>query len=432
MSKERQVSWWYAITNLPHSPLLHYLSTAHQRRQARASGVKRNLLFWLALFYLAAMLIMCFDAVVLNDIPLKSVFRIVLAIGACLGLIYYLIALARTVYITIIQALRFLAGDSPQSQTEIRLDDHIALLPIGSREILVALLARLWPPLILLSLGAGLLTWAFAGFAYFHEEVFDLSFFSIGADAYNLLLKRLVVWAPVTIGSITLSGSLSSLIVVLWSVTMGRGTTNRLLQSLFAGIVVLVNLVANPLAGYFSLLYLRLSYKSSYPDPIWERADAATLSVLIVIGLVWLGTFVLMWLANRGKRVPTGWAFSPIVVVVLVVLLPLALRLLMDSVAPVPPKFAAISMAFNLSPAAILIGNPLALPTVDLLGLDILEWATPYRYYQYGGLVSHSSTHQYPLEWFRFPLLLLQQLGMVLIGMFFAVRAIEKRRRGFE
>jgi len=355
-----------------------------------------------------------------------------LAIGACLGLIYYLIALARTVYITIIQALRFLAGDSPQSQTEIRLDDHIALLPIGSREILVALLARLWPPLILLSLGAGLLTWAFAGFAYFHEEVFDLSFFSIGADAYNLLLKRLVVWAPVTIGSITLSGSLSSLIVVLWSVTMGRGTTNRLLQSLFAGIVVLVNLVANPLAGYFSLLYLRLSYKSSYPDPIWERADAATLSVLIVIGLVWLGTFVLMWLANRGKRVPTGWAFSPIVVVVLVVLLPLALRLLMDSVAPVPPKFAAISMAFNLSPAAILIGNPLALPTVDLLGLDILEWATPYRYYQYGGLVSHSSTHQYPLEWFRFPLLLLQQLGMVLIGMFFAVRAIEKRRRGFE
>lgn len=432
MNLERQVSWWSAIRNLPHSPLLHYLSTAHQRRQARASGVRRNLLFWLALFYVVPALILGFDAVVLDGFPAKNVIWISVSVGACLGLIYYLIALARTMYITFLQAVRFLAGDASQAQTDIRLDDQIALLPISSREILVALLARFWPPLIMLSLGAGLLMVALAAFAFSFGGVINISSFNLEADVSNQMFLRLLTWAPVTIGSVTLGGSSGSLILILWSVTMGRGTTNRLLQSLFAGAVVLVNTVINPLTAYFALLHFRFANGGSYQAPSWVQPDPNIFSALLVIALVWLVLIILLSVANSGKQVLAGWFFSPIVVVALVVLVPPALDILIGFTIPIPSQLCMMPRAFNLSPTAILASNPLSLPNMDLLGFDILAWSLPYRMYQQGGLASCSSVYYYPLEWFRFPLLLLQQLGMVLIGMFFAVRAIEKRRRGFE
>ena len=128
---------------------------------------------------------------------------------------------------------------------------------------------------------------------------------------------------------------------------------------------------------------------------------------------------------------PSGLVFSPVLVIAAVALVPMILELLHAKALAKCLIFVAAPIAFNHALFASLISNPLALPTVDLFGFDLLE----YWHHLFDSdqrLAHYSSLQYYPLEWFRYPLLLIQQIGMVMIGAYFAIRAIERRRRSFE
>ncbi|GEM_PF-2413393 len=396
--------WVTAWQGLGDNPLWHYFGLARHRRRAAIPAWKRRLPYVIILaLALGGLLIPLYLTIIWSgppDYEMLAGFALGFLLAA-LGL-GALVFLTNAIYETALQVMGLLAVPGLKVRSLV-IDDLCATTLISDREVVVAMVRLCWPRLALGSLMVAAVFWlillAIQGGEYLIEWRWP-------ADDPELLM--VVLFGPLTIAGITLSGALAGLIYILFLLAAGEGLGNTLYASAAGVVAALAHLAQVPsVAG--SAIGLADTATSGYyagPETVAGLALAATLVIVLLF------SFLLARMADWPRARPFIPGCAPL-------LLPLGLLLIAVFLFWNEPALGdymtAATLEYTLSWGGVSLANCLAVPLPGCFGAATFDdWLT------FWGTA--------PFEFWRFPLLVVQQLVMIAVAAWYARRAVRRRR----
>ena len=396
-------TWWAAWRDLSNNPVYMYFALAERRRLLRVPLWRRlllpGLLFLGAMAYPATMVDeFVYDLVGGYLDSLETLAFVLYAVLWTLGAVWTA-RLVPVIFETALGVMGFLSWTGAKHKGP-RVDDSIAATGLSDLEVTVAAIRLFWPRLAWFSLGGALLLVAYL--------------VSMESHLRDVLLHDEVSWilllSPLTVATLALAGALGGLIYVLWLLALGNGMRTPLFASLTGALCGLGYVAYIPLmAAFFTEVLSAYGFGgSSSEKDVWNVLFAVGHTVMIV-----LGCYLLYLLAERFQGVRTFLAPGTPLLFLLGGGLHFLLYNFLDKVIDTyrADELTGVSaVGYLISWSGTVVFNPFAVPLAQCYGWDWDEW----------WFLS--------LEWFRYPLLLLLQLSLVVTGLHFARRAVRLRR----
>lgn len=405
--REQLQLWIEAWRGLRDNPLAVYLSQAEARRQQRLGWWRRNRLYVIVLLLLLALgsfsvenYVTSYDDFLwgLLDSP-----EFILSYLALVVLPLYLLWAGQGLYRGLLDALLVLAPPSRRTHA-LTIDDLSAITLLTDREIVTGALSVLLPPLLLrLAVGVFLAWQMILAFAY-GTQFLDWYILPYGMENDSNFVMALAL-GPLTMAALFCSGALALMILLLYMLAVGR-EMNATLASASAAIMVLAQAAYTPVA--FGLLLAGLE------DIPVDTSQLTCLVEKIVLGaaLAWLVAAAL-----RGAELSSRWCYTlaagtPLLVIALplLVFLPVGYWTGWESDVMNAMIYPLFAYAVQISAASVLC--PLAIPSAQCWGASLDQFYD----------ISF-------IESWRYPLLLLLQLGLLAVVANYALRAVRLRRR---
>jgi len=396
-------AWRSAWLELPENPLYQYEALARVRRVARVPAWRRNLMMILcmgcALILIANGIIDTSLYFVRGGLSVADFIGILLLMVLIVAAVAWGVRFITAIYDTAIGVMTFLAG-TPTRDHRLMLDDMSSISVLSDCEITAAVVRTYWPRLCLLSLGGAVL---------FMLYLLDLPRF-LSEILVNDELLQVLLMSPITVGFIAVAGALGGLILILWLITIGNNLARPAYASLTGSVLVFGYISYVPMSLAMSrevLLAVHSGYVEEFPGVaivLWGIGVSALFlycySVLIRLAerWQWVRSFLgpgtpLLFFAGIGLMIPYFiWLDTSVYG------------------ADTGEQAARVALAYLSSWSSTLLFNPLAVPLPQCYGWGWDEWWVA------------------SIEWFRYPVLLAQQLVMVAIGLHFARRAVGLRR----
>lgn len=391
-------NWLAAWRAVPHNPLAHYFRLARRRQAAKTPSWRRRLPYLIVgTIVLAGAAIPAAIALIETGFYTSTEDFVMLGGAMLLAMlsVLFLVYMLTGIYETALAVMGLLGRPGLRVRGHV-LDDMAAATILSDYEITAATVQVYWPRLILISLFGAVMLWLWMVFLTLAE--------AISTGSYKAALTVLA-FGPLTIGAVALSGLLAGLIYVLWLICAGRGLGNAFFASAAGVIIALAHLLTTPLATAVCIwIAEELSVWGVIQGPgISSTASAPAMSLGLIAGFA-----LVLYASERwaGLR-PFALIVAPFLIpagAVLIVLVRelLSLYLYTDILAF---EYIASWRAFSLANAAISLPPPCF------------------------GSWNFAAMAEIPLEWFRYPLLIISQLVLAATALIFARRAVYLRRR---
>ncbi|MBN2082854.1 hypothetical protein JW859_11710 [bacterium] len=393
--------WYQAWATVGENPFAMYFSIARQRQAARVPAWRRLLVYFVicGLVVLGAVIpltIEIINATYSSSYDLEDIVSFITATLLATLSAAVLVFLLTSIYDTALAVSAVLADARSRLRGHV-LDDMIATTRLTDRELVAAVVRLFWPRLILASLLCAALFWLWLMYLHMLEL-----FLNSPTSLLVALLGSLL-----TIGAVTLTGALGGLLYILCLLIAGNGLTGAYAASTYGILMGLVQAVQIPATVGVTLALAAQYANSNYFDDGLELQFGHALGCAVLIVL-----FFALTLA-RMDRWP---GLRPALAIGMAVLLPVGLGvLILGDIYKVLSLSGneGESLMFNyvLSWAPFSLSFPLALPAPVCLGsLSLEHWLTEMP------------------EFYRFPLLVLQQLVLITVALHYARRGVAERR----
>lgn len=382
--------WFEALRALAGNPVAHYLRVQMHRSRGRIPAVRRYLL----------LILICAISVILLGYFFLRLFAAGISPGetaiytwwfllTALTAVLIIVAL-RLISTTVTDLLRALAATGGKSRTRL-VDEALAASAIGDREIVIGILSVIVPRFAWISIVGGVLYWLWWSTLPLIDDGWRSSEFA-----------RALYTAPLTVGGIALSGILGALVLALWLLCLGRGSSG-LYSAAAAGLIISAgHLLYIPLVLGLTVYTQLGGHSGSYA----QLSLAWPLYRLLVMVLFIAGYELLLSDAVRHRRASAFYAvFSPLI-------LPLVLAGILAYVSLAhyyEPNLRVLPLFISQVWGATTLFNPLAVPSRVCLWHEIGSY----------------------VDWLdvNYLLLILQQLLMIAIGAYKARLAVARWRQ---
>lgn len=396
--------WLGAWQGLGDNPLWHYFGLARHRRRAAIPGWRRRLPYVIILALgLGGMLIPLYIAIQQAgriDYETLAGFALGFVLAALsLGALVYL---TNAIYETALQVMGLLAVPGLKVRGLV-VDDLCATTLVTDREVVVAMVRLCWPRLALGSLMVAGVFWLILLAVHGAEYLIEWRW--PGGD---MELLQVALFGPLTIAGIALSGALAGLIYILFMLAAGEGLGNPLYASAAGVVAALAHLAQVPSVAGSAIGLADSATSGYYSGP--ETVPGVGLAAAVVIVLLF--SFLLARMADWPRARPFIPGCAPL-------LLPLGLLLiaifLLWNETALGDYMTAATLEYTIGWGAVSLANCFAAPLPGCFGAATFdEWLTFWQ--------------TAPFEFWRFPLLILQQAVMIAIAAHFARRAVHRRR----
>lgn len=312
-----------------------------------------------------------------------------------LSLIYIAFSMGR-IFAVVGDALRVLALN-PQRQWQLAIDDLLAVTPIDDRDVALGLLKitvpRLWP----VSIAGAILYWLWLWITT--QNLF------YGASHWSTMFLLL---APITIACIAFSGFLGGLVLVLWLIAHGRGSSGRYTAPITGAVVAIghgVHIIAS-----VGVLFFFIGMTSGYGSNNGMGLSLLTL-LPIAFAVVAVGYYLLLPSGRWQQSTAYRAYLAPMAYPIVMALVPLTTYFLL--VFSIDEELmGSIMMAYHMGWTGTTLISPLALPSLLCLGTEFEDWAGAVVFIEY-----------------NYILLIIQQMVMVVIGLHHVRLAVMRRRQ---
>lgn len=396
--------WLGAWQSLSDNPLWHYFGLARHRRRAAIPGWRRRLPYVIILALgLGGILIPVY---IMIQGGLFSGYRDLAALTVWVTIsmvsMGVLVFLANAIYETALQVMGLLAVPGLKVRGLV-IDDLCATTLVSDREVVVAMVRLCWPRLALGSLAVAGVFWLILLAVHGGEYLIEWRW--PGGDMELLMVA---LFGPLTIAGITLSGALAGLIYILFLLAGGEGLGSALYASAAGVVAALAHLVLVPSVAGMAIGLADSATSSYYAGP--ETVAGLALAAAVVIVLLF--SFLMARMADLPRLRPFIPGCAPL-------LLPLGLLLitffLLWNEGFLGDHMTAANVEYAMGLAAISMANGFAVPLPGCFGAATFDdWLTFWQ--------------TAPFEFWRLPLLILQQAVMIALAAHFARRAVHRRR----
>jgi hypothetical protein len=386
--------------------LLYLLFTAHRR--TAGTKTRRQLGLWLGLLPLGIALAILWPWLVIDNafIGLSELFAPLSNSEVLEPLVYLALGLATLAYAAFAMGRAFaVVGDalrvlaiSPRHHWQLAIDDLLSATTISDREIVMGFLRIIMPRLWPVSFLGAALCWL-----WLLVTTQDIFYYSFTAEHLFFLQT-----APVTIGCVTLAGLLGGLVLVLWLIAHGRGSSGRYSAPITGALICIGHGVHVPFSAGW-LIGLREMTVGYYSN------DDIAYYLLICLPLAYAAVAAGYWMllpSAKGYHSTAYRAFlAPLAYPLVMALIP-AMAFLIFDVFPDEDFMGAILMSHHMGWSGTTLITPLAVPSFLCLGVGFQDWLVAPQLLEY-----------------NFILLILQQLVMIAIGLHHARLAVNRRRQ---